>query len=79
MGTTTPHSSAVLDVSSTTKGRLPPRMNESQRDAIGAPAAGLTLFNITSGRLNTWNGTAWTETLTTEAVAPPTGFTTPGQ
>ena len=60
-----PDASAVLDVSSTAKGLLPPRMSQAQRDAIGSPAAGLTLYNTSTNKLNTWNGTSWTETLTT--------------
>ncbi len=63
--TTTPYPSAALDVSRTGKGLLPPRMSEGQRAGIGAPAAGLTIYNTTTtNRLNVWNGTAWTEMLT---------------
>ena len=40
IGTTTPEQSAQLDVSSTDKGFLPPRMTASQRDNIGNPAQG---------------------------------------
>ena len=65
VGTTTPHASSALDVSSTTKGFLAPRLTQTQRDAIGAPAAGLTIYNTTTNRLNVWNGTAWTEVLAT--------------
>jgi len=59
IGTSAPDASAVLDVSSTSKGLLPPRMSQSQRDAIQTPAAGLTVYNATKGKLNTWNGTSW--------------------
>lgn len=38
------HSSAMLDVSSTTKGILTPRMSESQRTAISQPANGLLVY-----------------------------------
>ena len=44
IGTTTPEQSAQLDVSSTDKGLLPPRMTASQRDNIGNPAQGLIIF-----------------------------------
>ena len=44
IGTTTPNASAQLDVSSTTKGFLPPRMTEAQRNAITLPADGLVIF-----------------------------------
>lgn len=43
VGTTFPHTSALLDVSSTTKGFLPPRMSKSQRDAIVSSAEGLII------------------------------------
>ena len=36
--------SAILDVSSTTKGLLVPRMTQTQRDAISSPATGLLIF-----------------------------------
>src|SRR6476661_3154713 len=65
IGTATPNPSAALDVSSTTKGLLPPRLTQTQRDAINpaAAAAGLTIYNTSTGKLNTWNGTSWTEAL----------------
>ena len=43
-----PDTSAMLDVSSTTKGFLMPRMTTVQRDAIILPATGLTIFNTTA-------------------------------
>ncbi|MCX6268853.1 MAG: hypothetical protein NTW16_16125 [Bacteroidetes bacterium] len=39
------HSSAMLDVTSSSMGFLPPRMSTSQRDAISSPATGLVIFN----------------------------------
>jgi hypothetical protein len=44
IGTTTPHASAKLDITSVDKGFLPPRMTSSQRDAIPSPAAGLMVY-----------------------------------
>ncbi len=55
-----PHASAILDVKSTTKGLLAPRMTTTQRNAIAAPAAGLLVFDT---NLNTYfirNSTTWT-------------------
>ena len=44
IGTTTPDASSALDITSTTKGLLMPRMTAAQRDAISAPAQGLIIF-----------------------------------
>jgi len=59
LGTSSPNTSALLDVTSTTLGFLPPRMTEVQRDAISSPAAGLMIYNTTTNKLNFYNGTAW--------------------
>ncbi|NCC23218.1 MAG: hypothetical protein EOM26_12295, partial [Alphaproteobacteria bacterium] len=56
------NSSAALEIASTTKGFLPPRMTIAQRNAIGAPATGLTVFATdagTSGLLQFWDGDSW--------------------
>ncbi|NDE10173.1 MAG: hypothetical protein EBZ95_06380 [Chitinophagia bacterium] len=60
IGTTTPHASAKLDVTSSDKGFLPTRMTSAQRTAISSPAAGLMVYQTdgTSG-LYYYNGTAW--------------------
>lgn len=39
-----PHSSSILDLQSSEKGFLPPRMTQAQRDAIPGPAEGLLVF-----------------------------------
>jgi hypothetical protein len=44
IGTTTPDVSAKLDISSTTKGLLVPRMTATERGAIATPAKGLLIF-----------------------------------
>ena len=54
-----PDNSAMLDVKSTTKGFLPPRMTTAQRNLIGTPAAGLTIFNTSKNGNETYNGTFW--------------------
>ena len=46
-----PDASAMLDVKSTSKGMLVPRMTKSQRDAISTPAAGLLVFNTTTYKI----------------------------
>ncbi len=59
VGTSSPASTAQLDVSSTAKGFLPPRMTTAQRDAISAPAEGLMIYNLTTHKMNFYNGTGW--------------------
>src|SRR6266480_5922387 len=44
IGTTTPSGSSLLEVVSTTKGVLIPRMTKTQRDAIASPAQGLLIY-----------------------------------
>lgn len=44
IGTITPEASAELEISSTTKGFLPPRMTKSQMIDIASPALGLTVY-----------------------------------
>ena len=58
------NASAMLDVSSTTKGFLPPRMTGAQRNAIASPVpAGLLVLCTDcgiSGEIQVYNGTTWT-------------------
>jgi len=66
--------SAMLEVKSTTKGFLPPRMTETQRDAISAPATGLIVFCTNcgdNGEAQIYNGTDWTNMIGGAASAPP--------
>jgi len=71
IGTTTPAASAQLDVSSTTKGFLPPRMTTTERNAITTPATGLVIFNTTTNSLEIRNSAAWVS-LSPAADALPT-------
>jgi hypothetical protein len=59
IGTTAPKSSSVLDVESTSKGFLYPRMTNTQMLAISSPANGLMVFNTDAGALYYYNGTSW--------------------
>jgi len=61
IGTTTPASSAVLDITSTTKGLLIPRMTTANRLAIASPAKGLMVFDNTTGTFWFYNGAAWVQ------------------
>jgi len=53
--------SALLEVKSTTKGFLPPRMTNAQRTSISAPAVGLMVYctDATEG-LYIYKSTGWT-------------------
>lgn len=56
-----PDNSAMLDVSSTEKGMLIPRMTEAQRTAIDTPAKGLLVYqNDGTGGFYYYDGSAWT-------------------
>lgn len=62
IGTASPNASAELDVSSTTKGFLPPRMTAVQRNAIATPAQGLMVYCTNcgvNGEAQLYNGVAW--------------------
>lgn len=51
--------SAILNVESTTKGFLLPRMTTTQRDAIATPATGLKVYNTTTNTTDTYDGATW--------------------
>ncbi|MEJ8820357.1 hypothetical protein [Lacibacter sp. H407] len=53
--------SAILDVKSTNKGFLLPRMTTAQRTAIVLPAKGLKVFDTDTNSFWFYNGTAWVE------------------
>ncbi|MCB0792357.1 MAG: hypothetical protein H6595_04840 [Flavobacteriales bacterium] len=55
----TPHASALLDLTSTNKGLLMPRMTTAQRSAIASPATGLLVFDSTANAFYYFNGTVW--------------------
>jgi hypothetical protein len=55
------NASAILDVTSTTQGFLPPRMTTAQRDLIATPAAGLVIYNTSTNKHQGYNGTTWND------------------
>ncbi|MEO0796312.1 MAG: hypothetical protein AAFX93_14175 [Verrucomicrobiota bacterium] len=63
MGASSLTSSAILALSSTAKGFLPPVMTTTERDAISVPVAGLVVFNSTVNRLQSFNGTTWDDAI----------------
>ena len=81
IGTTTPVSSAQLDITSTTKGFLPPRMTHAQKIAILSPATGLQIWctNCGSfGETQVYNGTTWTNMVGAAAAAAPVCYANVG-
>ncbi len=67
---TLPHSSAILDVKSTTKGFLLPRMTTAQKNAIVTPAAGLVVYETTTASLQVYNGSGWVQLGSGGATGP---------
>lgn len=57
----TPNSSAQVQIDSTTKGFLPPRMTTTQKNAITSPAAGLVVYDSTTNKLCCYNGSTWND------------------
>jgi nitrogen fixation protein len=59
IGGTAINASSQLEVRSTTKGFLPPRMTTTQKNAIASPAAGLMVYDTTLNLMSVYNGTIW--------------------
>ena len=59
VGTTAPNASALFDISSTTKGFLPPRMTNAQKNAIASPAEGLIVHDTTNNGVAYYDGSTW--------------------
>jgi hypothetical protein len=78
IGTATPATSAQLDVTSTTKGFLPPRMTYAQVQAISTPANGLLVWCTdcgTSGQMLSYATNSWVA-FTSTSVSIPVSITT---
>lgn len=65
IGNTSPDASAELDISSTTKGFLLPRMTSTEMSSISSPANGLLVFNTTDNKFYAYLSQegAWQELL----------------
>jgi hypothetical protein len=76
---TNPDPTAILDVKSTDKGMLVPRMSTGQRTAITSPAVGLLVFDLTTNGFWYFDGTVWVQisnsTTTTNQTLSLTGST----
>lgn len=62
IGTQSPATSAMLEVSSTAKGVLISRMTSTERAAIASPVKGLMVFDTTTNSLWVHNGLTWVNT-----------------
>ena len=58
-----PDASAMLDVKSTNKGVLIPRMSSTQRQQIIEPVVGLMVYDSTAQAFYYFNGMGWLELL----------------
>ncbi len=59
IGTTSPNSSSILDLESTTQGVLTPRMSSVQRIAISSPANGLLVYDTDEGAFYYYENSTW--------------------
>ncbi|OIQ21271.1 cell wall anchor protein [Lacinutrix sp. MedPE-SW] len=71
IGTTTPDTSSILDITSTTQGLLTPRMTSTERINITTPAEGLLVYDITEASFYYWDSTTWVKVLANTATAQP--------
>ena len=76
-----PNGSAMLDVSSSSKGFLPPRMTYAEKILITSPTAGLMVWCSncgTFGEMQVYNGTIWTNLIGGTVLGVPPGAPTIG-
>jgi hypothetical protein len=75
IGLTSPNASAILDISSTTKGITFPRMTTTQRNAISSPTNGLQVFDNTTNSIWYFDGSAWVNSVSVASFGDiKTGF-----
>jgi len=64
IGTANPSKASMLEIASDTAGFLPPRLTQTQMNALSARAiAGLFIYNKTVNSFYVYNGTAWQKIL----------------
>ena len=79
IGTNTPNSTSALDIQSTNKGLLIPRMTMAQRNAISSPANGLLVYDTDFNSFWYYGAGQWFEIGTSyglKSVNGPTNFVT---
>ncbi|PCI98150.1 MAG: hypothetical protein COB15_06545 [Flavobacteriales bacterium] len=67
-----PDNSALLEMTSTERGLLVPRMTEIERDAIASPAEGLIIYNTNDSCLNLYRSNYWYNMCCCAASTPST-------
>ena len=74
IGTNTPDPKSILDISSTTKGVLIPRLSTVQQATLAttltAAQAGMMVTDASTGKLVGWTGTTFTDITNIAAKAP---------
>src|SRR5688572_7304684 len=75
IGTTSPQSSAILDITSTTKGVLIPRMTSGERGAIPSPATGLLVYDTNTQSFWYRSSTGWINLQTSRMLSDADGDT----
>ena len=75
IGTTTPDANAMLDVTSTTKGLLLPRLTAAQQATLAATLtaaqAGMLVTDATTGKPISWTGSVWKDAAAAGTTATP--------
>lgn len=75
IGANAANANAMLDVNSTTKAFMPPRMTTTQKNAIASPTAGMIVYDSTLNSTSYYNGTSWINLVaTTASVGNATDF-----
>ncbi|HIB37251.1 MAG TPA: hypothetical protein EYO36_06750, partial [Mesonia sp.] len=74
IGTTSPDSSSILDISSTNSGVLIPRMTTAQRLAISNPSSGLLVFDTDVNGFYFYNTDTWLHLSTETGYSDYTGW-----
>ena len=75
IGTTNPDASSLLELKSTNKGVLVPRLTTAQRLAIVNPANSLLVYDTTLGCFYYYNGTTWVALCGNGGIVGPAGST----
>jgi microcystin-dependent protein len=74
IGTTTPDPTSILDLESSTKGLLIPRLTVAQQTTLagllGATETGMLVTDATTGKLIAWNGASFTDPANISATSP---------